>query len=241
NDGTIAVSTAWRRLPSELVAFGFTCNVMGWPLSVAASVAPRGTSPSLKTCPKVTATSCWPWVDRLNTESVTTVPATAWAAPSSSVPATHPYSAVRNFWRNPPLGTGAPKRSLMMPMQLPEMRVGFLASKSARPGAGRHTVPCNRRGARGRVNEQIAGLWTGAPRKLKTVNQWRIRRVPTSVRHRLTAHARGQPRTQCLVVCPLRRKPRDAARFDGGFDLLRNHCRNSHGLFWCRRRERAGT
>jgi len=38
-------------------------------------------------------------------------------------------------------------------------------------------------------------------------------------------------RTQCLVVCSLRRKPRDAARFDGGFDLLRSHCRNSHGLF----------
>jgi len=78
------------------------------------------------------------------------------------------------------------------------MRVGFLARKSARPGAGRHTVPCNRRGARGRVNEQIAGLWTGAPRKLKTVNQWRIRRVPTSVRHRLTAHARGQPEPNVL-------------------------------------------
>jgi len=84
------------------------------------------------------------------------------------------------------------------------MRVGFLARKSARPGAGRHTVPCNRRGARGRVNEQIAGLWTSAPRKLKTVNQWRIRRVPTSARQRLTSRSGTAGCTRMALAAVIR-------------------------------------
>jgi len=66
------------------------------------------------------------------------------------------------------------------------MRVGFpamsdLFMQAAIPW---HAINAARGG---RVNEQIAGLWTGAPPKLKTVNQWQIRCVPTSARRRLTS------------------------------------------------------
>ena len=64
---------------------------------------------------------------------------------------------------------------------------------------------CNRRDGRGPVNEQTSGLSTGAPPKLKTVNQCQIRRVPASVRQRLRRPDPGwNPRPTPVWPEPLR-------------------------------------
>src|SRR5690348_5020849 len=84
SDGITAVTTACRKLPSGFVAFGSTCNVMGRPSTEAASVLPRGTSPTLKTWPNVTGTFDCARDDSLITWSVTTAPC-AWASPSHRI------------------------------------------------------------------------------------------------------------------------------------------------------------
>jgi hypothetical protein len=126
------------------------------------------------------------------------------------VPATHPYCAVRNFWPTPPLGAEAQKRSLIMPMKIPEMRVGFLARKNARLGAGRHTLACNRREARGtgqRANCRTVDWRNSKVKNCEPVANQACADVGSTAAHGAFAWA---TRARCLVISSLRRKPPNA-------------------------------